>query len=166
MMFLFLCMLIGFILNKRKILSENADVMISRLENYVFVPALTINSFMTYCTVENLSENAGALLYSILFLGLSIAIAFVLAPRFTRDKGEEGIYRYSLAVTNLGFMGNSLVQGLLGDAVLFRYLIFTLPMNTFVYTAGVIWLTAGKKKFSLKMLLNPMFASMILGMVL
>ena len=166
MMFLFMCMLIGFVLGKRKLLSENADVLISRLENYVFVPALTINSFMTYCTLENLSENAGALLYSFLFLGLSIAIAFVLAPRFSRDKGEEGIYRYSLTITNLGFMGNALIQGLLGDAVLFRYLIFTLPMNTFVYSAGVIWLTAGKRKFSFRMLLNPMFASVIIGMIL
>ena len=166
MMFLFMCMLIGFILGKRKLLSENADVLISRMENYVFVPALTINSFMTYCTVKNLGENAGALLYSFLFLGLSIVIAFVLAPRFSSDKAEEGIYRYSLTITNLGFMGNALIQGLLGDAVLFRYLIFTLPMNTFVYSAGVIWLTAGKRKFSFRMLLNPMFASVIIGMIL
>ena len=166
MMFLFLCMLIGFLLNKLNILSEHADVTISRMENYVFIPALTINSFMTYCTVENLAANAGALMYSVLFLGLSIGIAFALAPRFSREKGVTGIYRYSLTVSNFGFMGNSLVQGLLGDAALFRYLIFTLPMNVFVYTAGVIWLTAGKRKFSIRMLLNPMFASMIIGMLL
>ena len=166
MMFLFLCMLIGFLLNRGKVLSEDADVVLSRLENYVFIPALTINSFMTYCTAENLAENAGALGYSLLFLGISIAIATLLAPRFTGDRGEVGIYRYSLSVTNMGFMGNSLVQGLLGDAALFRYLIFTLPMNTFVYTAGVIWLTAGKRKFSWRMLVNPMFISVIAGVAL
>lgn len=166
MAFLFLCMLIGFVLHKMHILDENADVLISRLENDVFVPALIINSFMTYCTVENLAANASALLYCVLFLGISIVIGFLLAPRFAKDRTEEGIYRYSFSVTNFGFMGNSLVQGLLGEAALFRYLIFTIPGNVFTYSAGIIWLTAGQKKFSPKMLLNTTFISMVIGMLL
>lgn len=166
MMFLFLCMLIGFLLSKLKILSEDADVLISRMENYVFVPALIINSFMTNCTLENLAGNAATVLYGILLLGISVAIALVLTPAFSRDKAEAGLYRYSLTVTNIGFMGNALVQGLMGEEVLFRFLMFTLPTNIFIYSVGVIWLTAGKRQFSLKLLLNPMFVSVIIGMVL
>lgn len=166
MMFLFLCMLIGFLLSKLKILSEDADVLISRMENYVFVPALIVNSFMTNCTLENLAGNATTVLYGILLLGISVAIALVLTPAFSRDKAEAGLYRYSLTVTNIGFMGNALVQGLMGEEVLFRFLMFTLPTNIFIYSVGVIWLTAGKRRFSLKLLLNPMFVSVIIGMVL
>lgn len=166
MMFLFLCILAGYFLNRAKILPGEADVVISRLLSYVFLPALNINSFRKYCTPDNLSANAGSLFYSLLFLALSIGVAFLLAPRFARDKAEEGIFRYSIAIANFGFMGNSLVQGLLGDEALFHYLIYTLPLNVFVYSVGVIWVTAGKKKFSPGDLVNPVFFSALAGIVL
>ena len=166
MLFLFLCILIGFALNRGKVLPAESDVVISRLESYVFVPAMVLNSFRTYCTGENLRANAGGLVFSIVMLGIYAALACLLAPRFAANREEEGIYRYALAITNYGFMGNSIVQGLLGDAMLFRYLIMTIPAGIFCYSAGIIWITAGRKKFSPKMLINPMFIGMLIGMVL
>ena len=166
MLFLFLCMLVGFTLNRTRILPPDADVVISRLENYAFVPALVINSFRTYCTAANLGGNAGALGGSVVCVAIYIAFGLVLAPRFARNDGEVGIYRYAIAVTNFGFMGNSLVQALMGDEALFRYLIMTLPANVFAFSAGIIWMTAGKKRFSPRMLVNPLFLSMLIGMVL
>ena len=166
MLFLFLCILIGFALNRSKILPPDADVVISRLESFVFVPSVVLNSFRTYCTAENLLANARGLLFFILILALYIALAVLLAPRFSADKEEQGIYRYALAVTNYGFMGNAIVQGLLGDAMLFRYLILTIPVGIFGASAGIIWITAGKKKFSPKMLVNPMFIFMLIGMAI
>ncbi|MDC7287602.1 AEC family transporter [Blautia schinkii] len=166
MMLLFIFIIIGFMLNRSGIIANGADIVISRLENFVFVPALVINSFQTRCTVENLSKSAGSLVYSLLILGFSVIIGFWLAPRFAHSKEEIGIFRYSMAVTNFGFMGNSLVMGLLGEDALFNYLIFCLPMNLFIYSVGVIWLTAGKRKFNLGMLVNPMFISLIIGAVL
>ena len=46
--FLVICMLGGFLLKKLHILPENSDTVISRLENYVCVPALVISSFQKY----------------------------------------------------------------------------------------------------------------------
>lgn len=166
MLYLFLCILIGYVLNKAKILPEDAGTVLSKLENYVFMPALVINSFRANCTVENLRSNGWALLTSLLFLAISAGLALVLAPRFTKNAEEVGLYRYSLCITNFGFMGNALVQGLLGDEMLFRYLIFTLPMSFFVYSVGVVWLTAGKRKFTPKMLLSPMIFSVLIGIAL
>ena len=166
MLFLFLCMLIGFVLRKGKILSEETDKTLSRLENYVFVPALTLNSFRQYCTPQNLRTYAGSLGYAVFFLVLCIAAAAVLARFFTKDQAQAGIYKYALAVSNFGFMGNSLVLGLFGNEVLFRYLIYTLPGNVFCFSLGMVWLTAGKKKFTARMLVNPMFIAMLAGIVL
>ena len=165
MLFLFLCILIGYALNRSRILPAESDITISRLETYVFVPAVVFNSFRTYCTADNLLANTGGLLFFAGILAVYIALACILAPRFAADKAEEGIYRYALAIPNYGFMGNSIVLGLLGDAMLFRYLILTIPAGIISATAGVIWVTAGKKKFSPKMLINPQFIAMLIGMV-
>lgn len=166
MAFLLTCMLAGFLLNKLHLLPEGSDTVISRLENYICMPALVIYSFQKNCTLENLSANWTLLLYCIGILALSIAVAMLLAPRFAENDAEVGIYRYSLVIVNYGFMGNALVQGLLGDEMLFKYLIFTIPANIFIYTVGVIWLTAGKKKFSPKMLLSPTLAYVLIGIAL
>ena len=166
MLYLFLCIMIGFALNRFKILGKDADVVISRLENYVFVPALVINTFYQYCTVKNLTANASLLLYNTVVVLIGILCGFLFAHNFTKDPEETGVFKYALTVVNFGFMGNALLQGLLGDEMLFKYLIFCIPANVFAYSLGIIWLTAGKKKFSFRMLVNPMFITMIIGIIL
>lgn len=79
------------------------------------------------------------------------------------------MYRYSLSVSNFGFVGTALVQGIYGaDSIeLFDYLIFTLPLNMFTYSIGIAWLVPSDKGgFSLKSLLNPIFVSLFIGAIL
>ena len=130
------------------------------------IPAPVINTFRTNCTPENLKANVPSILWCLALLVLTSAIAFLLAPRFSKDPAIAKLYRYSLVIPNFGFMGNALVQGLFGDAVLFRYLVFTMPALFFVYSIGFLWLTAGKEKFTWKKLLNPSNLSLVIGMIL
>ena len=160
---LFLFILVGYALHKKEILPESSNITISRIENYVLAPALVINTFKTRCTPENLSAKGSILFFSLVILAVCIALAYLLAPFFSKTQEEKGIFRYSICVTNFGFMGNALVQGIFGDEILFDYMIFSLPLNVFVYSLGIIWITAGKQKFSFKMFLNPMFLSLIIG---
>ena len=166
MLFLFTCIMIGLAVNKLKLLPENADRTISKLLNYVVMPALIINSFYNNCTVENLTAYAPLILYSSIYYGLCLLIGILLGPRFSEDKGVQGLYKYSLVITNMGFMGNALILGLFGQEKLFSYLIFSLPGTVLVYSIGVVWLTGGKKKLSWKSFVNPMFGFMILGILL
>ena len=166
MLFLFACIIIGWGINKLKLLPENADQTISKLLSYVVMPALIINSFYNNCTLENLAANGPLLLYSCFYYGLSMLIGILLGPLFSKDKGVQGLYKYSFMITNMGFMGNALILGLFGQEKLFSYLMFSLPGTILVYSIGVVWLTGGKKKFSLKSFLNPMFGFMLLGILL
>ena len=166
MLFLFTCIMIGLAVNKLKMLPENADRTISKLLSYVVMPALIINSFYNNCTVENLTAYAPLILYSSIYYGLCLLIGILLGPRFSEDKGVQGLYKYSLVITNMGFMGNALILGLFGQEKLFSYLIFSLPGTVLVYSIGVVWLTGGKKKLSWKSFVNPMFGFMILGILL
>ena len=166
MAFLFTCILLGYIISRLRVLPENADKVLSKLETYVLAPALVINSFRTNCTPENLSDNASLIGYSCILLGVSLVMTLAVAPLFTKDPEEIGVYRYSLLVPNYGFMGNALVQGLYGEEGLFRFLIFSLPVTAFVYGVGVMWLTAGRQKVTWKSFVNPSFLSMIIGLLL
>ena len=163
-LFLFLCMLIGFVLNKARILPDNASSAISRLLTYVFMPALTFSSFYAHFTVDNLRSYGNLLLYGVGFLAFSILLALLLGPLFTKDKAELGIYRYSIVIANIGYMGNSIVLGLFGEEKLCLYLVFCIPLNFFIFSVGLVWLTGGK--FTWRSLLNPAFIGMFLGIIL
>lgn len=172
MLVMFLCMLIGFVMNKKRFAPENSATVLSKLENYVCVPALLINTFMTRCTIASLKENYTIILYSIAILFFALLIALPLARAFAKDdEYKRSIYSYAMTFGNFGFMGNAIVPAILGSVdpdILYKYLLFTLPLQTAVNTWGiVILIPRGEEKINpLKNLCNPVFFSIILGIIL
>lgn len=168
MLMMFACMVIGFVLNKKKICPDNTASVLSKLEANVLAPALTINTFSKYCTVESLSEQYLLILFCTLILAIAIGISFALSPLFT-DKGySRNVYRYALTFGNFGFMGNAIVPAVLGEAALYDYMLFTLPLSVAVYTWGIASLIpkGEGKQNPLKSLMNPPMFSVVIGMVL
>ena len=168
MLVLFCCIVIGFVLNKKRLLPENGHTVLSKLENYVLVPALTLNTFMNYCTVESLSVQWKSILFAAVAVLVAIGIAYLLSGLFTKDAYTKNIYRYAIAFGNFGFMGNAIVPAILGEDALFPYMLFTLPLQIGVYTWGLtIMVPKGEgKKNPLKNLLNPVVVVMLLGILL
>lgn len=166
MFVLFLFMALGFFLNFKKILPQNASVTISRLETNVLVPCLVFNTFYKYCTIENITQKWTYIVYGTALMILSIIIGIILAKLFTKDNYLKKIYTYSFAVANFSFMGNAVVLGIFGEKILFDYMIFTLPLCLYVYSFGTASLIPNNNnKFSLKAFLNPICISMFLGAV-
>lgn len=176
MLVMFCFILIGFVLKKMQLLPENAATVLSKLENYVLVPALVLDTFMTYCTVDSLKSNYSLILYCLLLLVVAFAISLPLSKVFSKEKNltaseqkyRRSIYKYALSFGNFAFMGNAVVLGVLGDEGLFSYLLFTLPLNIAVYTWGVIILIpeGNGGKSPLKNLFNPIFVSLLAGLIL
>lgn len=168
MLMMFACMVIGFILNKKKLCPENTTTVLSKLETYVLAPALTINTFSKYCTVASLSAQYQMILYCLLALAVAIALAFLLAPLFTARGYNRNIYRYALTFGNFGFMGNAIVPAIFGDEALYSYMLFTLPLSLAVYTWGIASLIPlGEGKHNpLKNLLNPSVFAVAIGAVI
>ncbi len=169
MLAMFLCMLVGFALNKFRLVPENSGEVLSKLENYIFVPALVFATFSEYCTLDSLMEYKGMILYSLISLVFAYAISIPLSKAFEkRDDYKNKIYQYALTFGNFSFMGNAIVPAILGgDEHLFMYLLFTLPLLTAVYTWGVLVLTPKDKRQGsvFKSLLNPIFIALILGVI-
>lgn len=156
-------------MKKTKVLPENTGTVISKLENYIFVPALVFSTFSTYCTRETIKENYLLIVYSSVALLIAFLIAIPLSNVFYK-KGEyaNGVYRYALVFANFSFMGNAIVPAILGgEEFLYLYLLFTLPLNAAVYTWGIRVLTPKelRSKSRIKNLINPIFLSLASGAV-
>ena len=82
-----------------------------------------------------------------------------MAKLFAKDGYQRKIYTYSVAVANFSFMGNAVVLGVFGEEILFDYMIFTMPLNLYVYSIGTASLIPNEKggKFSIKAFVNPIF---------
>lgn len=168
MLMMFACMVIGYILNKKKICPDNTATVLSKLETYVLAPALTINTFSKYCTIASLSEQYMRILFCLLILAIAIGIAFALTPLFTGKGYNRNVYRYALTFGNFGFMGNAIVPAILGEPALYDYMLFTLPLSLAVYTWGIASLIPKRegKQNPLKSLLNPSVFAVVIGAVL
>lgn len=169
MLVLFFCMATGFALKKFAVLPDNAGTVLSKLENFVFVPSLVFSTFLEHCNVESIVQNKMIFVYSIVSLVVAMGLSYPLSHMFERkDAYKKNIYKYALAFGNFGFLGNAVVPAVLGgDEALYIYLLFTLPYNTAVYTWGVSLLIPKEHRSGnfLKNLINPVFISLAAGMV-
>lgn len=169
--FLFGFILIGFILAKIKFLPESAAGVLSKLENAVFIPALVLGTFIENFTTEKLSSAGNIFLISFLIFVIVLPLVLILVRLITKDKYIRNIYTYGLCFSNFGFMGNAVVKVLFPE-IFFEYIIFTLPLWIMIYLWGVPALLisdAGEKQSLSKRLrafVNPMFAGMVIGMII
>lgn len=165
MLFLFTCILIGYILRKANIIPDDSATVVSKIENNVCIPALILSITLSNSDIHMLADNSVTILYSAAVVAISSLIGFLLAPKLTDNPRHLGIFRYSLVFTNFGFMGQSVIQGVFGNDMLYAYFIYQLPAAIALYSFGTAWLTEKKGKFSWRMFLNPTYISMAFGML-
>ena len=136
MLMMFTLMALGFLLRKLKILPENADTVMSRLETYIFCPALSFGNLIGNCTVKTFSENSRLILYGGTIILVAILLAYPLSALFVRNYKTDraaaytrNVYKYAMAFANWGFMGNYIIIGIWGDEMYFKYSMFTFIVN-------------------------------------
>lgn len=169
--FLLSFIVIGYFLSRRKIVPENSQAVLSKLENCVFIPALVLGTFIDNFTPEKITQ-AKELLSGSLMLGLAAIVLALVCVRFcSKDPYVRNIYTYGLSFSNFGFMGNAVISALFPEIFL-EYLIFTLPLWSLIYLWGVPVLLLGDsgKKPTLTQRLknfgNPMFVCTLLGILI
>lgn len=175
MLYLFLLMVIGYFLAKKSLVPSDASRTLSKLENYLFIPALVLKTFMDGFTKERLFGSGKILLVSCIIVGISITIAHILSRIIYPDSEYiRKIAIYGLSFANFGYMGNAIVMSVFPELFV-DYLIFTIPPHIMVYMWAVPILLIPKAEeecknhsisSSFKALFNPMFVAMLIGMVL
>lgn len=171
MLILFSLILLGFILKKLNTIPDDSSVVLSKLENTLFVPALVLGTFWENFRVDKLSTAWQLFLISFLICFVMMLLAVVVSKCCSKDQYIRKIYTYGLAFSNFGFMGNAVVNAVFPELFL-DYLVFTMPLWTMIYLWGVPCLLIPSEegmqstRSRLKAFANPMFAAMVVGIVL
>ena len=169
--FLFSFIIIGYLLSRWKLVPSNSQTVLSKLENYLFIPALVLGTFMENFTLQQLRSAGGLLTGSVILAAFAVILAHVCAHLCTKDKYVQKISIYGLCFANFGYMGNAVVSALFPDLFM-EYLIFTLPLWILIYLWAVpvllIGSDSGKQTVAqrLKNFANPMFTATVLGMLI
>ena len=163
---LFGVLVVGYLLKKKDVLPDNSDRVLSRLLAWAASPALCFRTFANNFKVDNMETNLGLIITGIAVLLLSFLISKIISPLFSKgDSYLNNIYLYSFTISNISYMGYSITQEVIGDVAMFNMMIFCIPLNVFIYSFGLAMLNPVNKKITFKSLVNPIFASMIIGAV-
>ena len=166
-MLMFFCvMILGFVLQRRHIVPENADVSISRVLANILAPALVLKTFIANFTLETLIEKSYILLWASVILFVLIFLGTALANFFADNRYVKYLYTYSFIIANIGYLGQPLTQVVFGEEALFNMIIFSIPFYVYIYSVGITRMNPKNQKVSLKSLANPTFYMMGLGMIL
>lgn len=163
---------IGYLVGRLGAVPASGAGVLSKMENNILIPALVLSTFWKGFTVERLGSAWMFVAGGFGVLALSIPASVLLAKVCAKDDYTRKIYTYGLSFPNFGFMGNAVVLALF-PAVFGDYLVFVLPFWILIYLWGVPSLLIPHDKqekgglaASLGRLVNPMFVSMLVGMVL
>ena len=102
--------------------------------------------------------------WGLVLLSIVFALALLLSRFFAKDRNTRDIYTYSFTIPNYGYVGYALMAALYGETMLFRMMIFVLPISVFTYTIGM-YLLLPYKTITWKRLLNPSFLGILLGLL-
>ena len=160
---------VGFVVAKCKVIPKDANQTLSKLESFIFIPALVMGKFISEFTTDTLSSAWKLLLFSLIAELLIIPIAFLGASLIgKKDAFLKNICTYGLAFSNFGFMGLPMIEAIFPQYSMY-YVIFTLPLWALNFGWAVPFLLTdqGNQKKSigniLRRLANPIFVGLLIG---
>ncbi len=178
MLMIFTLILIGFLLRKKTNLPENTGIIMAKLETFVFVPALTLFTQMTKCTVKTFQENAILILYGLCIVVCAALLSYPLSRCLVRKRAgsseneyQRNIYKYALTFANNGYMGNFIILGIWGETFFYQYSLFCLFLGVIGGSWGLYILIPKEKNAGIganlkKGLLSPPMIALVVGMLL
>ena len=162
---IFCLMLSGYILTKAKVLSADARKPLSNLLINFILPCNIITSFMMEFNQKIMLD-----CLSIFIVSICLQTFVVLASKYfypNTDSGKLQVLRYGTIVSNAGFMGSPIAQGLYGDQGLLYSSIYLIPLRAVMWSFGVTCFTGAKGKGVLKKILtHPCIVAVFIGMIL
>lgn len=162
---IFCLMLSGYILTKTNVLSGDARKPLSNLLINFILPCNIITSFMMEFNQKIMLD-----CLSIFIVSVCLQTFVVLASKYfypNTDSGKLPVLRYGTIVSNAGFMGSPIAQGLYGNQGLLYSSIYLIPLRAVMWSFGVTCFTGAKGKGVLKKILtHPCIVAVFLGMIL
>ena len=162
---LFLLMSVGFVLGRKKIITETGTDQMNFLLLNVVVPCVIIDAFQV-----DKSQIPTWNLWFTVIAGLVYVLAAVVIVKFCFNKEPDGrrqVLKFGAMFSNCGFMGFPMVQEVLGD----RGMVYAAIINTIVtvamWTVGFVVMGKEGERISIrKVALNPGAVGVYIGLEL
>lgn len=155
----------GYVANHLGYLGGETDQKLSKLILNITMPAMIVAAVITGEELPEISVILSILEVGVVFYVLEFALVLTVPKLLPGTAGERGVYRYTLAFPNVGFIGYPVAVALYGDGALFYAAILALPFNLLSYSLGPLML-AGAARFRWRQLLSPCIVASVLGLVL
>ena len=155
----------GYGANRLGYLGGETDQKLSKLILNITMPAMIVAAVITGEELPEISVILSILEVGVVFYVLEFAFVLTVPKLLPGTAGQKGVYRYTLAFPNVGFIGYPVAVALYGDGALFYAAILALPFNLLSYSLGPLML-AGAGRFRWRQLLSPCIVASVLGLVL
>ena len=158
---MFALMLLGLLLSRRGMISEQGSRDLSNVLLYAVIPCVILRSYMSEFSTEKLRAMGLSALIAVITFAASIAVAYLTCG--TRHRIEN----FAVAFGNAGFIGIPLVTAVFGPEAAFYVVSFSTFANLLQWTYGIVIISGKKETMNLRMVfVNPVFISMVIGIAL
>ncbi len=159
---MFIYMMIGFLLYKKKFVTKQGSKELGLILLYVILPVVIVKAYIVTFTAELLKGLIISFLASLLALLLSIFLSRVVF------NSKYPIEHFGSAFSNAGFIGIPLVEMTFGDSMAVFYVSsFVALLNILQWTYGIVVMTGKKDSIALKKIAtNPIVISFLIGIIL
>lgn len=158
---MFALMLLGLLLSRRGMITEQGSRDLSNVLMYAVIPCVILRSYMSEFSTEKLRAMGLSALIAVIAFAASIAVAYLTCG--TRHRIEN----FAVAFGNAGFIGIPLVTAVFGPEAAFYVVSFSTFANLLQWTYGIVIISGKKETMNLRMVfVNPVFISMVIGIAL
>lgn len=158
---MFALMLLGLLLSRRGMITEQGSRDLSNVLLYAVIPCVILRSYMSEFSTDKLRAMGLSALIAVIAFAASIAVAYLTCG--TRHRIEN----FAVAFGNAGFIGIPLVTAVFGPEAAFYVVSFSTFANLLQWTYGIVIISGKKETMNLRMVfVNPVFISMVIGIAL
>lgn len=145
MIILFILVIIGYFLSKKKMMDADFDRKLSALVINVTCPSLILSSVMGD-TLPDKSFIIPLLIVGFATYVILIGGAFLLPHYLPVKVSDRGIYSFMLAFGNVGFIGYPIVASIFEPSAVFYASILNFPSTLLVFVFGTLFISGGQGK--------------------
>lgn len=163
---MFMLVAAGAVLKRTGILKPEGKTVLTDVVLYFFLPCNIINSFRMEFSVDILAKFAAVFGISVLVQ----AVSFFLSRVLYRNKPWEirRVLRYCTIVSNSGFLGLPIAEGIYGVEGMMYASVFIIPMRILMWSAGIACFTESPdlKSVIKKIAVHPCIVAVYIGLAL
>ena len=161
---IFLLMAVGYILAKKGYFNKETRIQMTNIVLMIILPCSIIKSFQIEMNADILKSTLMILIISFAIQMLYALLNKVLYQNLEHDK--KICCQYGTMVSNAGFLGMPIAEGVFGSMGLLYASIFLIPQRIFMWSSGLSLFAKNKQNHILRQVLtHPCIIAIYIGVI-